>query len=582
MSCGQKWWYAAGPALLALTLYWRVYSFDFTNLDDSQYVTTNAHVCGGLSPESIWWALTAVECANWHPLTWWSLQLDHTLYGSSPAGYHVTNLGLHLANTVLLFWVFQNMTGAVVRSVVLAALFAVHPLHVESVAWVSERKDVLSTFFWLLTMLAYGRYVARPSPGRYGQVVATFVLGLAAKPMLVTLPCVLLLLDFWPLGRWRWHGATNMEKGERRQKSESIRSNPKSEIRNPKSGGSPLTTLIAEKLPLLVLSAACSLITLSAQSKGGTIAAIDRLPLADRLINAVGAYVTYLKLAVCPINLAAFYPQESFRRPLLATFVEAAALLGVTYWVYRRRKRQGYLLVGWLWYLGTLVPVIGLVQVGVQAIADRYTYVPLIGVFLAVVWGVGDLQATGAVSRRFVATLASVALIGYNLLTWTQVGYWRDSVSLWQRAIEVTGPNFPACARLGKALLDRGQAGEALPCLRQAAGLLPGDAEVHAFLGLALFQLGDRARSRLEYETVVRIEPRYAAAHRMLGALSQKDGDLEQAATHLRNALEVDANDWQAHWGLGEVLVELGVVDEGQRHLNEAARLNPRLAKRPD
>jgi tetratricopeptide (TPR) repeat protein len=593
----KLWWYALGPAIVAAALFCRVCGFDFVNNDDYAYVAANPHVQTGLTAANVWWALTHSHSANWHPLTWWSLQLDSSLLGTQPAGYHATNLVLHVANTLLVFWVWRTISGANVRAVAVAALFAIHPAHVESVAWVSERKDVLSTSFWMLTLLVYARYAARPSAGRYAAVQLTFALGLMAKTMLVTLPCVLLLLDYWPLRRWpgtsgrqdsakRGTPSADRDVSKARRPVVGTRSfragrsalraspPPRSALRAPPS----VARLIAEKVPMLLLSFACSLIALASQSKGGTIASIDRLPFIERLGNAISAYVAYLKMAVWPANLAAFYPREQIRQPLGVVVLEAAALLAVSFWVYRRRKRQGYLLVGWFWFLGTLVPVIGLVQVGPQAIADRYTYVPHIGLFLAIVWYLADVAANRLVSGRLLTGLA-IGLAALGFCTWRQVGYWRDSVTLWRHALEVTGPNLHTCVRLGKALVDRGQSDEALPYLQRAVEFSPGDAEVRAFLGLALFNLGDLVQCRREYEEVLRISPGFAAAHRMLGAVAQLEHEPARAADHLRDALRIDPNDWQAHWGLGELLIGQGAHDEGRRHLREASRLNPQLSR---
>jgi len=568
-------WGMTGIVLITAALFWQVRGFDFVNLDDHEYVVENPHVCDGLTINGIAWAFSESHSANWHPLTWLSLQLDSTLFGTSPGGYHVTNLVLHLANLLLLFGALRAMTGAAAQSACVAALFAIHPLHVESVAWISERKDVLSTFFWMLTLLSYAHYAARPTWSRYALVVVPFALGLTAKAMLVTLPCVLLLLDFWPLRRWPSQGERRMAKRERHEGEKGKRRRREEET-SLNTDHSSLTRLIIEKLPLLTLSAVSSVLTLAAQSKGETIATVTGLPLALRLMNAADAYFAYLGKAIWPLDLAVYYPYKGHHAAF--SLIAAALLAATSIWAWRRRDRQPYLAVGWFWYLGTLLPVIGVVQVGSQAMADRYTYVPLIGVFIAMVWGLADLVAKGIVSRASVAALAAVALTGFGLCTWVQVGYWRDSVTLWAHTIAVTGNSDFACCCLGIALRERGQIEAALPYLDEAAKLAPGMAVARENLGTVLFVLGKNDRSREEYEALVQLKPNHAGARRTLAALSRREGDLEQAAGHLRDALAIDPNDWRAHWGLGEVLVEQGLSEKGQWHLDQAARLNPQFS----
>jgi tetratricopeptide (TPR) repeat protein len=568
MKTNASWWYAAAVAIMTTVLFQQVRTFEFVNYDDHEYVTENAHVRSGLTSTSVFWALTSLDSHNWHPLTWLSLELDYTLYGLNPAGFHVTNVALHLANTLLLFWVLRRITGETARSAAVAALFALHPLHVESVAWVSERKDVLSTLFWLLTTLVYVRYVARPSLGRYSIVVASFVLGLSAKAMLMTLPCVLLLLDFWPLGRLSAERGTEYE--DRNKPA-----HPRSPLRVPRSA---LTRLFLEKIPLFAVSFLCGLVAIAAQSKQGAIVPLVEFPVSDRVANALVAYVAYVGKAVWPSRLAVFYPYA--RHGLAVAIAAAAVLLAISLLVDWRRSRQPYLAVGWLWYVVTLAPVIGLVQVGEQALADRYTYVPLIGLLIAVVWGVADLTAHFGTSRWLVATLAAVAFIALGTTTWTQLGYWRDSVQLWRHAIEVGGENHVACTGLGVALRQHGLTDEALQWLEKAAALAPAYAPARDNLGLVLFRLGRFAESRIEYEALLRIEPGYARAHRMLAAVFKAEGNLEDAAAEGRTAVRIDPNDWQSHWELAKVLAKQGADDEASVHLREAKRLNPQLAKR--
>ncbi|HUY33261.1 MAG TPA: tetratricopeptide repeat protein [Pirellulales bacterium] len=549
---GHRLELALGLALAAATClaYAQVMRHDFVSLDDPQYVTENRHVQAGLRAESVRWALSSLEHANWHPLTWLSLELDCSLYGVNPAGYHATNLILHVANTLLLFWWLLSLTGAVWRGAVVAALFALHPLHVESVAWVAERKDVLSTLFWLLTLLAYAHYARRPCAGRYWVVTILFGIGLTAKPMLVTLPCVLLLLDYWPLGRWPGKEKGEMRKGTRFQPAHGRR-------------------LIAEKLPLLVLSAASCVITFIAQSGGGAVLPVDRMPLASRLLNALVAYIAYLEKAVFPLELAVYYPLRA-PAPAVAT-VAGALLLGATYWVCRRARRQPYLAVGWFWYLGTLVPVIGIVQVGTQAIADRYTYVPLIGIFIASVWGVADLQRSEFVSRKLTVALATAALGAFGVCTWLQVGYWRDSVRLWAQAHEVAGPNATATGALGSALAERGHAAEGLPYLDDALRLAPDDAKLHTHMALALLRLGRRERGLAEFEAAVRLDPNDARSRYNLGLMLELLDRPDDALTQYEAAIRLEPEHAQAHRAQSRVLADqfrrgAGMEPGGERH----------------
>jgi tetratricopeptide (TPR) repeat protein len=440
----------AALALLTLAAYLPTLHNGFVNLDDGLYVTGNSHVQAGITRASVAWALTANVANNWHPLTLLSHLLDCQLFGLDAAGHHATSLLLHLANVLLLFAVLRQLTGAVWRSAAVAALFAVHPAHVESVAWVAERKDVLSALFWLLAMGAYGRYARRPALGRYLWVVLAMALGLAAKPMVVTLPFALLLLDVWPLER--------LGLGWRR--------------------------LAMEKLPLLALSAASSLVTLRYQRT--SLAPLGLDPWSLRLANAAVSYAAYLGKLLLPGNLAVFYPIP-LAIPAWKVAGAAALLAVITTLAVRSARKSPWLLVGWLWFLGTLVPVIGLVQVGRQAMADRYTYIPSIGLFVAIVWGIAELIG----ERRIVSTTilamavaAAIALLAMG--TWMQIGYWRDSVALYRHALAVTRDNYVAHVGLAKALTARRNWTGAAEQYRAALALRPGLTEAQAGLEAVL------------------------------------------------------------------------------------------------
>ncbi len=419
-------------AVVTLLIYSRSFDAGFIQFDDPDYVVQNGHVLQGLTPDSVRWAFTTLACANWHPLTWLSLQLDASVYGGSKAGgFHATNAFLHVANTVLLFLILGRMTGAVWQCATVAALFALHPLHVESVAWVSERKDVLSTLFWMLTMAAYVAYVRRPSLARYLLVALALAAGLMAKPMLITLPFVLLLLDYWPLGRWKNGPAPAL---------------PSEIADRPLSPG----RLLWEKIPLIVVVLASCVVTFVAQRAGRAVGTLETYPLRVRLLNALLAACTYLGQMLLPIDLAVYYPHPGAQISIPLALAAGIVLLAISWLVLWPGRRFPYLAVGWLWYLGTLTPVIGLVQVGRQAMADRYTYVPSIGCFLILSWGVADLALARRWPRLAPGALAGVILGVCGALTWVQLGYWHDDFSVWEHTAEVTKSNALAQLAAGR------------------------------------------------------------------------------------------------------------------------------------
>lgn len=447
---------AAALSLLTLAAFWPSLGNGFVNLDDPLYVTGNRMVRKGITPEGLAWVRTANVANNWHPLTMLSHMLDCQLFGMSPAAHHSTSLFLHLANVLLLFAVLRRMTGAAGRSAAVAGLFAVHPLHVESVAWVAERKDVLSALFWLLAMAAYHRYALRPSIGRYLLVAPATALGLMAKPMVVTLPLVLLLLDVWPLGR------LTFEPGWERR----------------------LARLAAEKLPLLALSAAASLVTLHYQTT--SLVSLETLPWRVRLANAAVSYAAYLGKSFSPRNLAVFYPLPG-EIPAWKALGAAGLIAGLTALAVWKARKAPWLLVGWLWFLGTLVPVIGLVQVGRQAMADRYTYLPSIGLFLMICWGLPALSA----SRRWRAALAVASILALLTLaaaTRVQVRHWSSSFTLYRHALAVTRGNYFAHLGLARALAARKDWTGAAEQYRAALALRPGLRDARKGLAHALRQ----------------------------------------------------------------------------------------------
>jgi hypothetical protein len=542
---------AVGLAICTLAVFGLLGGCEFTNFDDSFYVTRNPQIMEGLSASGAWWALTTTYNSNWHPLTWLSLQLDYQVYGLNPVGYHITNLLLHTANVVLLFWVLRGMTGAAAPSALVAGLFAVHPLHVESVAWIAERKDVLSTLFWMLTLAAYLRYVERPSIWRYGGLAVALALGLLAKPMLVTLPFVLLLLDYWPLRRLAPFG--------------------------PRRFG----PLLAEKLPLLVLAGASCAITLIAQHQGAAVRPLEDLPLASRAANGLAAYATYLLQAFWPLDLAAFYPYVDLAWSDARMWGAGLLLAGITAVAILQRARRPYLLVGWLWYLGTLVPVIGLVQVGSQAHADRYTYVPLIGVFVMIAWAVAELVGRGGLVRWLALAFTAAALVGCVVLTWRQVSYWHDSTTLWAHTIAVTGPNARAHFGLGAAFRDLGWLRAGAEEFRRALAINPRYDAARSNLGWCLLLQGRLEEADAELHRILQSNPDDANAHFQLGVSASLRNRPAVAVAHFRQALRLRPDDPVVHLSLAHELIKQGNSEAARRHLREAERCDPRVRALP-
>jgi tetratricopeptide (TPR) repeat protein len=528
---------AAALVAASLLVYWPAFRYPFINLDDQVYASQNPHVEAGLTAGGIRWAFTTFEAGNWHPLTWLSLELDASLFGGRNAGaFHRTNVLLHASNAVLLFWVLARMTGAAWRSAVAAGLFALHPLHVESVAWVAERKDVLSTLFWVLTLAAYLRYARRPGLGSYLLVALCLGLGLMAKPMLVTLPCVLLLLDYWPLRRW---------------------------------GTVPFRRLLLEKVPLFALAAASCAVTFAAQVQAH---AVRTHPFSARVGNALLAYGSYLGKTFWPVNLAVYYPHPG-AVPWGPVLGAALLLAAVTVLVLGPGRRRPYLAVGWLWFLGTLVPVIGLVQVGGQALADRYTYVPLIGVFVMLAWGAADLAAAWGLPRIVLAGTAVAVLAGCAALARVQVGYWQSSLSLWEHAAEVTENNATAHINVGRCHYEQGQLAAARAEYEKAAAIDPQLAEPHNDLGNVLRDLGEREEAVAEYQKAIDRAPRAPLGHFNLGIVLIELGRPEGAAAAFAEAAALDPGNAPIHAILANALQQAGRLEEAVAEYRTALRM---------
>lgn len=533
---------ALALAAAVLVLFGRVGHYPFNPVDDSEYVIENERVHRGLTLSNVAWAFTTFDNANWHPLTWISYMADVSLFGVNPGGHHLVNLLFHLVGTLLLFDMFRRMTRRTWESGLVAALFAVHPLHVESVAWIAERKDVLSTVFWFLTMRAYHRYVESPGPWRYAATVASFALGLLAKPMLVTLPFCLLLLDHWPLGRFP---------------------------------AVPLRRLVAEKLPLFVLSAAASAVTVAAQGDAAAIGSLTHFPLWARIGNAAVSYGDYLSKALVPVGLAVFYPHPMASLSIAKAVVSGFVLLVVTGAAIREFRRRGWFAVGWFWYLGTLVPVIGLVQVGTQGMADRYTYVPLVGFFVILAWGGREIVDRARIPAPAVAAVAASWLLALSACAWNQLTYWRGVVPLFTRALEVTRENAFAHTILGAAAYEAGDDAEATRQLGEALRIHPEFPDAHLNLGLVLERQGRFAEAESHMREAVRLFPDDAKANYNLWLLLRKMGRTGEAARQLAASGARGEKGAAEHNSAGRQLAQLGSFEEAAEQFREALRLNP-------
>ncbi len=532
-----------------LALYWPVSGYDFVNFDDPQYL--NPHVQIGLTLDGVKWAFTQTEAANWHPLTWLSHMLDAQIFGPKAGGHHLTSLLLHIANSCLLLLLVLRLTRSLPRSFVVAAFFAWHPLHVESVAWVAERKDVLSTFFGLLALLAYTKYVQLPAASSKATrffilSVTLFALGLMCKPMLVTLPFLLWLLDYWPLARFQFSPRAVQPATNRR--------------------------LILEKVPFLLLTAIFCAITLRVQQAGHAIVAVKTLPLEFRLGNAALAYWGYLEKLFWPHDLAVFYPYGILQFNWL-NWVALAALILVSLGALAL-CRLGYTVTGWFWYLGALVPVIGLVQVGAQAMADRYMYLPSIGIIVLIVFGGADLAARFHRDRDLAPILAGVALAGCLFTCRLQLGYWQNSDSLYRHAIVCTKGNFVACNNLAVDLEARGQYAEAANWCREAIAAKADYADAHCTLAVILLAQKRPPEARVELEQALQIDPTLPRAHYYLGNQLLAEGNVTAAQSHYQAALERLPEYPEAHYQLA-ILLAASNPDESVQRFHEALRLKP-------
>jgi tetratricopeptide (TPR) repeat protein len=538
-------------ALIGATVgvYGQVCRFEFVNLDDDRYVTENAHVQAGLTIQNVQWAFTTGDVANWHPLTWVSYFIDYEIFGLDPGGYHLVNVFFHVLNALLLFEALRIMTRNFWPSAFVALLFALHPLHVESVAWIAERKDVLSTFFALLTLISYRWYALRPGLRRYGLVLVLFALGLMAKPMLVTLPCVVLLLDYWPLGRLAAPGL------------------------DPRVPGVVWWRAVLEKVPLLVLSAISSGITLYVQSQGTV--ATSALSDGVRVLNAPVAYVHYIGKMFWPFRLAVYYPYPD-ALPWWQPLGAFALLVAVSTAVLLLRRR--YLVVGWLWYLGTLVPVIGVVQVGAQAVADRYTYVPLIGLFIMLAWGAADLMSARRIPPAAAGAAAVLVLAGLMSLTAVQARHWHDSKRLYEHSLQCIANNSFMQYNLGLAYYQDNNLDEAIDRFREALRITPQFANAQINLGKALAQQGRADEAVACFRDRLKRDPEDIHAHESLGILLAKQDQAEEAIQHLSEVARMDPRREGIHFNLANLLARRGRVEEAIVNYRQALRNEPKTA----
>ena len=510
------------------SIYGQVQNHEFLTYDDAKYVTENLHIQSGFTRDSFVWAFTEPYAANWHPVTWLSHMLDFELYGLDPSGHHLTSLLFHIANTLLLFGVLLKMTGALWRSAMVAALFALHPINVQSVAWVAERKNVLSTFFWFLTMWAYASYAKAPRIGVYLLVVLFLALGLMAKPMLVTLPFALILLDFWPLKRWGWEDTRSQE----------------------------IKKLILEKIPLFILVVGASITTYIVQQNVDAVQSTNFFSLYSRTSNALVSYLEYLEKMIWPQELAVFYPHPGDSLPIWEALICGLVLVGITTWVVRSFRQKPYLAVGWFWYLGTLVPVIGIVQVGEQAMADRYMYVPLVGIFIAIVWGVSEWIKKG--QQKFLFVVAGVCIVLLMIITRGQVSLWKNGITLFEHAAVVAEKNHRISSTLhsllGDAYHHKGKLTLAVSEFKRSLNINPGNLSSLSAIAVVLEEQGNLKKAEIFYRKAMERGSKSHLDYYNLANTLYKLGNLEEAALYYRKAIVMNPDFVGAHYNLGNAL----------------------------
>ena len=553
-------------AATTLAVYWQVRLFDFINFDDPSYVTHNIYIHSGLSLKSVIWAFTTWHAGYWIPLTWLSFMVDMELFGQWAGGYHLTNVVFHILNTLLLFYCLKRSTGAFWRSAFAAFLFALHPLQVESVTWITERKDVLSTFFYLLTILTYVRFIEVRTFSRYLLVVAFFILGLMSKPMVVTLPCALLLLDYWPLRRFEIKISSRRRAASKEEKKKS------------RNIISVLPSLIQEKIPLFVLSAVFSALTVVTQKEAGAVQELHRLPFMARISNALVSYVKYIGKFVIPDKLGIVYPHPGSLIPLWQPLAAGVFLVTVTAFVIQMSVRKsGYCLTGWLWYLGTLFPVIGLVQAGVQSMADRFCYVPIIGLCVMVAWGIPDIVARWRYSKKVLVVLSVLVLLILGVRSWFQIGKWKNSYTIFKHTLSVTENNFLVHTALGGFLMQQDYFELAIEQYKISLKICPYQPEVYYSLGMAYSRKGMTNEAEAQCRMVLEDKPEFVLGYIGLGKMLYEQDRFKEAQREFEKALQVDENCTLAHLGLGKIFYSQGKLDEAIDIFKKALKIEPNL-----
>ena len=526
--------------VVTLAVFWQVNQYDFINIDDNIYVTGNSHIQSGITLDGFRWAFSSTYAEFWHPLTWLSLMFDYQLYGLNAGGYHLTNLILHILSALLLFWLFNRMTGTIWRSAFVAALFALHPLHVESVAWISERKDVLSAFFWMLTLCLYVYYTEKPVIKRYLPVVFFFACGLMSKPMVVTLPVIMILLDYWPLGRFELR---------------------KSDL---------MLWQLREKIPFFILSAVFSIITLYAQHKPSQ----EYLPLGSRLANDPVSFMIYLEKTFVPNHMAVFYP-FSFQLPAWQVWGSVFLILFISVAVIISMRRLPYLFIGWLWYAITLLPVTGIIQARNFSMADRYTYLPLIGIAVMLAWGIPPLIKNEDMRKKilFPASIAALAILA--VLTWQQCGYWKNSIEICNHALQVTKDNYLAHINLGSALFDEGKTEEAIAHYSEAISIMPNIILSYNKRGIAYAKLGRHQRALEDFNKAISLKPDDAISYNCRGNAYAELGQYQMAIEDYNKTIRLKPDNADAYNNRGTIYTKLGQYQMAIEDFNNAIRLKP-------
>lgn len=541
----EKYWpYFICLALIAVTLavFWQVHSFDFINYDDNRYVTENRHVVTGLTIDNIIWAFTASHFFMWHPVTSLSHMLDCELFALNAGGHHLVNLAIHIANALLLFEILRRMTNRIWPSAFVAAVFALHPLSVESVAWVAERKNLLSGLFWFLTIVAYIRYVNKPQISNYLLVILVFVLALMAKPTTVTLPFALLLLDYWPLDRFEKLSLWRLFKG---------------------------------KIPLFVLSAGLCVITVITQQSGDVLSLNRQFPFSIRLANALVSYATYICKMIYPVHLTVFYPHPGFSLALWKSVAAFMLLAVISIILLYFGRKKSYLVVGWFWFLGTLVPVIGFVQAGAQAMADRYTYIPLIGLFIIIAWGANDLLINWKHRKVLLTVVAGAIVLVLSVCAWRQTSRWQNSQAVFEHTLNVTSGNYVACNNLGFALLEQDKFDEAISLFQRALQIKPDHVEAYNNLGMAYGKLGRKDEEMQAYQQALKLGSAHAETYHNLGITLNQQGRYREAIDAFKQAIKINPELSQVYYELGSAYGKIGLRQEEMEAYNKAIKMNP-------